>query len=273
MKNIFTLVLSALIAINLIGQETKKIKKKYENPYYTEEYSVLKSDKSIKHGSFKKLGYKNCLVIVGNYDQGVKEGLWTEYFWRSKIIKNQGYFKGNKKDGEWNFYYNNSGNRVMKAKGNFKGNVRVGVWEFYDFKGNLEQKYDFSTKSLVYFNKPTENPKYNEKTDDGIIKMKLDSPPLFIGGEGEIGQQRMAAKVRYPARAKDSGISGIVVISIFIDDSGKAIDHSVKTSIGGGCDEESLRVSKFLPNNWIPAYKDGKAVTAEYLFPVRFLLR
>ena len=60
-------ILICILALNTFGQTTKEITKKYKNPWYTEKYNVLKSDKKVKHGNFQKLGYQDCLVINGYY--------------------------------------------------------------------------------------------------------------------------------------------------------------------------------------------------------------
>ena len=54
---------------------------------------------------------------------------------------------------------------------------------------------------------------------------------------------------------------------------GKTIDYKVEQGIGGGCDEEALRVVKLIPNNWIAAVKDNQYVSSKYTFPVSFTMR
>lgn len=246
MKQILT-TLVTLTTLTVLAQDTKKITEKHKNPWYTEEYYVLKSDKKVRHGNYKKLGYKDCLVINGYYKNNKKDSTWTEYLWRTDIIESQ----GNYKDGD-----------------------RVGVWEFYNREAELIQKYNFDTKELLYFKPDKEADKEHEvKTAKGIEKIKLDTPPMFIGGQDEAGETLLDARIRYPNEAKEKGISGTVWISFFVDENGIAVDHQVKEGIGGGCDEESLRLVKEVPNNWLPGQLNGQSVTAKYLFPVNFVLR
>jgi hypothetical protein len=246
MKQILT-TLVTLTTLTVLAQDTKKITEKHKNPWYTEEYYVLKSDKKVRHGNYKKLGYKDCLVINGYYKNNKKDSTWTEYLWRTDIIESQ----GNYKDGD-----------------------RVGVWEFYNREAELIQKYNFDTKELLYFKPDKEADKEHEvKTAKGIEKIKLDTPPMFIGGQDEAGETLLDARIRYPNEAKEKGISGTVWISFFVDENGIAVDHQVKEGIGGGCDEESLRLVKEVPNNWLPGQLNGQPVTAKYLFPVNFVLR
>jgi hypothetical protein len=59
-----------------------------------------------------------------------------------------------------------------------------GIWEFYDSKGNLEQKYDFDKDSLLNhtFNAGADTVRYEVVTGTGTNLVKLDRPPIPIGG-------------------------------------------------------------------------------------------
>lgn len=273
MKQILT-TLVTLTTLTVLAQDTKKITEKHKNPWYTEEYYVLKSDKKVRHGNYKKLGYKDCLVINGYYKNNKKDSTWTEYLWRTDIIESQGNYKDDNKTGLWTEFHKVGNKNIPARKGEFKDGDRVGVWEFYNREAELIQKYNFDTKELLYFKPDKEADKEHEvKTAKGIEKIKLDTPPMFIGGQDEAGETLLDARIRYPNEAKEKGISGTVWISFFVDENGIAVDHQVKEGIGGGCDEESLRVVKEVPNNWLPGQLNGQPVTAKYLFPVNFVLR
>lgn len=56
----------------LFGQKTKKITDKESR----ESFHVLKSDQSIRHGEYKKFGYRYKLFVKGHYTLGHKDGLW-----------------------------------------------------------------------------------------------------------------------------------------------------------------------------------------------------
>ena len=63
-----------------------------ESPQYKEIYHVLKSDTSIKHGIYKRTGYKNETILSGNDKNGAKVSLWLEYHRFSKTIINKDYY-------------------------------------------------------------------------------------------------------------------------------------------------------------------------------------
>lgn len=241
------LFLLTILPTVLFGQETKKVTKEHENPWFKEVYYVLKSDKSIRHGNYQKLGYKDAVLINGFYKNGLKDSIWTEYQW---------------------------GEKNKKSIGTYSADKKVGVWEFYGYKGEQEQKYDYTKNEIVYF-KLEDKENANEfrviKGSD-TTKTKLDRPPLYIGGSA-LMYEPILKSIQYPEQAKENGISGRVYITFTIDSNGKASNHRVTKGIGFGCDEEALRVVEAIPDNWIPGLLGGQAVNVEYILPISFTLR
>jgi TonB family protein len=76
--------------------------------------------------------------------------------------------------------------------------------------------------------------------------------PEFPGGAKGM-TEFLQAHLKYPKRALDEKIEGRVRVKIDIDRYGKVISGKVLVGIGGGCDEEALRVAKnmefFVPKN------------------------
>jgi protein TonB len=72
--------------------------------------------------------------------------------------------------------------------------------------------------------------------------------------------------------ANSAGISGVVYVTFVVDKDGKIKDVKVLRGIGGGCDEEAVRVVKNMPA-WKPGKQRGKSVTVQYNLPIRFTLR
>jgi TonB family protein len=165
MKNILLTILIISVSI-CFGQDLKSItNKQKESPFYTEKYQVLKSDKQVKHGSYKALGWKGCLVIKGQYQDDKKEGTWTEYVYRStnvksicnyvndtlhgewfeysmrsgncKLFRKGGFIKG-EKHGSWTEFY--AGTEILAWKGKYVEDKKNGVWEFYHY-ANVQQTW------------------------------------------------------------------------------------------------------------------------------------
>lgn len=75
----------------------------------------------------------------------------------------------------------------------------------------------------------------------------------------------------YPELAKSNHIQGTVKVLVSVDSLGKLTEAKVYRGIGGGCDEEALRLIRSI-NQWKPAYKEGIAVASEAFVPIRFRL-
>ncbi len=151
---------------------------------------------------------------------------------------------------------------------------KIGVWEYYGITPSKEmvvvQRYDHTNKQLVFF-RPSGDLVFNTETTPGEWKRRtVDRPPLFIGGDAALASYTM--QLQYPEEAQERNIQGKVVISFTVDTEGRATGHRVLRGIGGGCDQEALRVAKTIPNEWIPAQIAGQNVAAEYELPLTFRL-
>ena len=72
--------------------------------------------------------------------------------------------------------------------------------------------------------------------------------------------------------AKESGIQGMVYVTFVVERDGSITDVRVLRGIGGGCDEEAIRVVSAMPK-WTPGKQRGKPVRVQYNLPVRFTLQ
>ena len=81
----------------------------------------------------------------------------------------------------------------------------------------------------------------------------------------------LGKSIVYPTMAKDHNISGRVYITFLIDKTGKISEPKVLRGIGGGCDEEALRVIKGMPP-WLPGRQNGIPVSVQYNLPIVFNL-
>jgi protein TonB len=95
--------------------------------------------------------------------------------------------------------------------------------------------------------------------------------PEFPDG-GEALYKYIAENIQYPEQAKAGGIEGRVLIRFVVMNDGSIANVEVAKGIGGGCDEEALRVVKGMPK-WKPAIYEGKAVNVQYCIPINFKLK
>lgn len=82
--------------------------------------------------------------------------------------------------------------------------------------------------------------------------------------------QYMRLNMVYPEQAKNQKIQGTVIVQFIIDETGMVINPSVEKGIGGGCDEEALRLVKEMPQ-WTPGLQDGKPVKVSMKLPFQFI--
>jgi protein TonB len=110
-----------------------------------------------------------------------------------------------------------------------------------------------------------------EVVEEQQIFTIVEEMPSFPGGDAAL-MKYLGNNIKYPAIAKDAGIQGTVYVTFVVDEQGKVKDAQVLRSIGGGCDEEAIRVVKSMPS-WKPGKQRGKAVKVQYNLPIRFTLK
>jgi protein TonB len=99
----------------------------------------------------------------------------------------------------------------------------------------------------------------------------VEEPPSYPGGEAEL-YKYLGKAIKYPQMAQDAGITGTVYLTFEVDKDGKIKDVRVLRGIGGGCDEEAIRVVKAMPA-WKPGKQRGKSVRVQFNLPIKFTLR
>jgi len=141
---------------------------------------------------------------------------------------------------------------------------------------------------------------YGDQAKNGVIEIKdcqgslinvvaskavfkeVDSMPRFPGCEqkaisveelNNCSKQELLMfvykNVKYPKAAIAKNISGTVVVNFVVEADGSITKPKIKRSIGGGCDEEVLRVVGEMPL-WVPGTNKGEAVAVEFNLPVKF---
>jgi TonB family protein len=81
----------------------------------------------------------------------------------------------------------------------------------------------------------------------------------------------ISENVHYPDSAIIKNIQGRVLVKFVVNEDGSISDCKVASGIGGGCDEEALRVIKKMPP-WKPGRNAGKAIKVYFTQPISFKL-
>jgi TonB family protein len=136
-----------------------------------------------------------------------------------------------------------------------KDETEEGIYEVNFLPASEEQGFDL----------------YGNNEDNNIRDFaSVEVMPEFPGGQsgwGEYLQQNM----RYPPIARENNISGRVILSFVVEKNGDLSDIRVLRGIGGGCDEEAVRVLKTAPS-WKPGKLNDRPVRVAYTMPIFFQL-
>ena len=114
-----------------------------------------------------------------------------------------------------------------------------------------------------------------EVEDEEVVEAEIfqivEEMPEFPGGMQKLADY-LAKNIKYPQMARESGIQGRVFINFVVEPDGSVSNVNVLRSLGGGCDEEAMRVVKSMPK-WKPGKQRGKPVRVSYNLPVNFKLQ
>nr|WP_199078011.1 energy transducer TonB [Pedobacter sp. ASV19] len=98
----------------------------------------------------------------------------------------------------------------------------------------------------------------------------LEAYPEFEGGM-KGWAKFLQRNLRYPSMASEQEIQGKVFVSFVVEKDGSVSDVTLVKGIGGGCDEEALRVIKKSPR-WKPGQQNGRSVRVRYNMPLSFTI-
>lgn len=109
-------------------------------------------------------------------------------------------------------------------------------------------------------------PEQKEEEEEEDFFVVVEEMPELIGGLAEL-----QSKIKYPEMARRAGIEGRVYIQFIVNEQGEVENPQVIRGIGGGADEEALRVvsqAKFKPG-----MQRGRPVRVQYSLPIFFRLQ
>lgn len=98
----------------------------------------------------------------------------------------------------------------------------------------------------------------------------VEQQPEFPDGMAAL-YKYLRDHLHFPQTAIDNGISGTVYISFIISKDGIIQHATVLRGVGGGLDQEALRVVNQMPA-WKPGKHNGKAVAVNFILPIKFQL-
>lgn len=130
----------------------------------------------------------------------------------------------------------------------------------FDSELDLEQSLELPSAPP---DAPEDEGNGEEEQDIFVIVEKM---PKLIGGIKAVNE-----RINYPEIAAKAGVEGRVVVQFIINEKGNPVNPKVVRGIGGGCDEEAIRVVKTL--KFEPGLQRGRPVKVRYTIPIVFKLK
>ena len=114
-----------------------------------------------------------------------------------------------------------------------------------------------------------------EVQEEEVVEVEVftivEEMPSYPGGDQKM-YEYLGKNIKYPQIARESSIQGRVFVNFVVEPDGSVSNVKVLRGIGGGCDEEAVRVVKSMPK-WKAGKQRGKAVRVSYTLPVVFKLQ
>ncbi len=110
-----------------------------------------------------------------------------------------------------------------------------------------------------------------EEIVEAEIFKVVEEMPEFPGGAAKM-MEYIQKNMKYPLMARESDIQGRVFVNFVVEPDGSISNVTVMRGIGGGCDEEALRVVNSMPK-WKPGKQRGSAVRCSFTVPIIFKLQ
>jgi len=149
-----------------------------------------------------------------------------------------------------------------------KYTVPVIVQDSLDYSDSLKNK---KINHLIVENDSlngTNNSNNSLSGNGSDVYVIVDELPKFPGGD-EARIKFLQENVKYPKVASYNGIKGVVYINFIVETDGAMSNIKLLMGIGGGCDEEAMRVARLMPK-WIPGKRKGQPVRVYINMPIRF---
>ncbi|MCU0439057.1 MAG: energy transducer TonB [Raineya sp.] len=102
------------------------------------------------------------------------------------------------------------------------------------------------------------------------VLTSAEQPPEPVGGLKPF-YDYISANLKYPEEAKAKKIEGRVHVTFIVETDGSITNVKVSKGLGGGCDEEAIRLIKNAPK-WNPGKQGGSPVRVEVTRPITFKL-
>lgn len=137
---------------------------------------------------------------------------------------------------------------------------------FEDVNIDINSELDFEKELDLPSAPPQQAEAKQEVEEEEEFFVLVEQMPELIGG-----LQSLQKEIKYPELAIRANIEGRVYVQFIVNEKGEVEDPKVVRGIGGGCDEEALRVVKMA--KFKPGLQRGRPVKVQYNLPIIFRLQ
>lgn len=214
-----------------------KVVKTHEINYYKNPF--------LKHGMLLEWYDNGKIWKKGQYEYGLKQGLWKYYSRKGKPMR-AGAFVNGKKEGTWIFQEKNT-----KEVTHYKNGKKTGFFERYDADGKLCCKELYENDSLV----------------NTILAEKIIFPKIK-GGNKKI-LKLVSRRITFPKSALRRNIEGKAVFIFTVEKNGEINKIIPARGVCNAIEQKVYKAIKKLPK-FTPGMKNGKPIRCNFQIPVKF---
>jgi len=145
----------------------------------------------------------------------------------------------------------------------------IGVEDLEDIEDEIEINLDIEMTEDLTIEKVIELDVGDvEEEDTEEIFVIVEDAPMPKGGMAAF-YEHVNDIIKYPRQAQAMNIEGKVFVQFVVGKDGGLTDVVVIRGIGGGCDEEAIRVVKLSPT-WKAGKQRGRPVRVKMVLPITF---
>lgn len=214
----------------------------------------------LKEGVLKGYDSTGKLIDSGLYKKGVPYKIHYKWSDGGAVVFKGVYDTTGKGIGEEREYYED-GTLSSYGKTGING-LKDSVWSYYYINGKLSSVETYVMDSMV--SAVCYNPDGNVSSEDCKV-IVMPEPAFDI-------PKHLQENLHYPDDAKNNNIEGTITVQFVVSKSGQLKDFkSIGKHVGGGCEEEAIRVVKIMPK-WKPGKFHNRPVDIYYTQRISFRL-
>jgi TonB family protein len=144
------------------------------------------------------------------------------------------------------------------------------IFLVFNTNAQVSQSNGIFNKVAIDSSEGTSNPTSGGSDTTNAVYEVVEIQPSPPGGMAGWNKY-LSENLRYPPDAQRKGIEGTVIVAFVVNIDGTTTDIEILRSVGGGCDEEVIRIVKGSPK-WTPGMQRGTPVRSRMRLPLRFML-